>query len=58
MVEGRDGINRRRGRQRMRSFESITNSMDVNLSTLWETVEDRGASHAAVDGVTKESDAT
>ena len=34
---------RRRGRQRMRWLESITDSMDMNLSKLWETVEDRGA---------------
>ena len=44
---------RRRGQQRMRWLDSITDSVDVNLSKLWETVEDRGAWHAAVRGVTK-----
>ena len=34
---------RRRGKQRIRWLESITNSMDMNLSKLWEIVEDRGA---------------
>ena len=34
-------------------MDSITDSVDMNLSKLWETVEDRGAWHAAVHGVTK-----
>ena len=48
-IEGK----RRRGRQRMRWLESITSSVDMNLSKLWETVTDREAWHAAVPGVTK-----
>ena len=45
--------NRRRGWQRLRWLESIANSMDMNLSKLWGTVEDRGGWHAAVHRVTK-----
>ena len=37
----------------MRWLDSITNSMNMNLSKLWETVKDREASHAVVHGVTK-----
>ena len=48
-IEGR----RRMGRQRMRWIDSITNSMDINLSNLWETVEDTGARPAIVHGVAK-----
>ena len=48
-IEGR----RRRGWQRMRWLDSINDSMDMNLSTLQETVKDREAWHAAVHGVTK-----
>ena len=44
---------RRRERQRMRWLDSVTDSMDMNLSKLWEIVEDRGTWHAAVHGVTK-----
>ena len=44
---------KRSGWQRMRWLESITDSIDVNLSKLWEIVKDRGAWHAAVHGVTK-----
>ena len=43
---------KRRGWQRTRLLDSITNSMDTNLNNLQETVEDRGAQHATVHWVT------
>ena len=52
MLEGTGG-RRRRGQQRMRCLDVITDSMDMNLSLLWEIVEDREAWHTAVHGITK-----
>ena len=44
---------RRRGQQRMRSFDSMTDLMNMSLSELWELVMDRETWHAAVHGVAK-----
>jgi len=53
LMLGKIESKRRKGQQRVRWLDSTTNSLDTNLSKLWDTVEERGDWHAALHGVTK-----
>ena len=53
LMLGKIESNRRRGRQRMRWLNNITNSMNMSLSKLWERVKNKGAWCATIHGVTK-----